>query len=76
MPINLIVAKNSLKQQETVKIFIFPAGCIIENANGRVDHLIVADEQHARVEDSFFLAACRFNTLTRHVTEMLLSQVN
>ena len=49
--VNLVVAEDSLQQQETVEVFVFPAWSIIEDTDRRVDHLIVTDHEQTRVED-------------------------
>ena len=51
--INLIATHHSLQEQEGVKVFIFPAGRVVEYADGGVDLLIVTDHQEAWVEYCF-----------------------
>ena len=51
--IDLIAAHHSLQEQERVKVFIFPAGRVIEDTHGGVNFLVITDHQESRVEYSF-----------------------
>ena len=51
--INLIVTHHSLQQQEGVKVFIFPAGRVVEDAHGGVNLLIITDHQETWIEYCF-----------------------
>ena len=55
---------------------MLPRGCIIEDTNVRVDHLIISDKEECWDENGSVQVLLRFSCLSRHCVEMLLSQVN
>jgi hypothetical protein len=52
--VDRVISEYSLHQQEPVEIRVFPAWCIIEDTDRRVDHFVISDEEQSRVIDRFF----------------------
>lgn len=74
--VDRVASEDALQQQKRVEVLVGPARCIVKDSDARVDHLVVADHQKARVENCLFKAIDRFGVLSLQVTKMLLAEVN
>mmetsp|Transcript_1904 Transcript_1904/g.2747 ORF Transcript_1904/g.2747 Transcript_1904/m.2747 type:complete len:235 (-) Transcript_1904:419-1123(-) len=74
--VDLIATHHTLEEEEGVEIFVLPAGCVVENADGRIHHLVIADHEQARVEHRLVQIVHRQVRLARQRAEVLLNQVD
>ena len=74
--IDLVLAHHALQHQERVEVFVLPAGCVVEDTDGGVHHLVVADHEQARVEHSLFQVVHLEVRSTRHRAEVLLNEID
>ena len=54
MLVDFVASNHSLEEQERVEVLMRPTRGIVEDTDGRIEHLIVPNHQQTRVEYSFF----------------------
>ena len=76
IPVNRIISENPLHEKKRIEILILPARSIVEDADRRIDHLIIANHKQAWIENWLLQVKGLQLGGSWQVGEMLLNEIN